>query len=204
MRILAVLLCCSSLSGCLGFGYPSFTETPRIDLEEPDVQAFRVVSDFKQWGPLITGPIECSLQLEILPRSRNAVARQTDSYFSYFYVAFPFEGGHSRSLEVRLYRRGYQTVRIPAHSWLAFSERETRPKWVQLEKLEDLENAIEQIAPARWDHSLGSKEVRQFVAREYTWLAHSGWAAGPDREKDLQRLLEKAAEYENEPRLAKE
>jgi hypothetical protein len=165
-------------------------------VDEPDVQAFRVVSDEKQWGPCITGPIQISRTIEKLPAARQ-IASQSDSYFDYCYMAFPIaEGGHWRSLDILLYRRGYETVSIPAVSWLRLSASEARPKWKKAETLAGLEKAIEDIAPYSSSVSSANAEVRHFLAQEYLWLAQSAWTAGTDKKEDRRRLLNKAKEYE--------
>ena len=198
MRVSLLLLVCPLFSGCLAFVYPSITNTPVIQVEEPDVHAFRVVSGVIQSGPWMTGPIDFYETVETLPTKDNAIASQSNTYFPYYYLAFPVaEGAHHRSLEILLYRRGYETVSIPAVSWLRFSEHMARPQWKKAEQLEDVEKAIETITPSRFDLSRGSTEVRQFVAQEYTWLADSEWVTGPERETVRQRLLEKAKNPES-------
>jgi hypothetical protein len=194
MRVLLPLLVCSLLPGCLGLGYPSFCKTPTIQLEEPDVHAFRVCSGFTQSGPLMTGPIEVYKSVEKVTATDKAIAPQSDNYFSYYYLAFPFEGSHQQSLEILLYRRGYQLVSVPAVSWLRFADRSIRPQWKKAAKLEDIEKALDSLAPPRWNQSPISQGVRQFVAQEYAWLADSEWVAGPERKEDRQRLLTKANE----------
>jgi hypothetical protein len=193
MRILPVIAC-PFFCGCLAFGYPSFSQTPTIQVDEPDVQAFREVYDRKQSGPFMTGPIEISRTIEKLPAGKQ-IASQSDAYFPYFCMAFPLvDASHSRSLEIRLYRRGYQTVSIPAVSWLHFTMSEARPQWKKAETLADLEKAIEDISPYSWSLSSGSTQVRQFIAQECLWLAQSEWAAGPEKKEACQRLLDKAKE----------
>jgi hypothetical protein len=205
MRILAVFLLCPLLSGCLGFGYPSVTRTPAIQVDEPDVQAFRVMTDrilTDSKGFLPGGqsyPIVLPLTTtEKLPSTPRTISPQSDAYFDYRLLVFPIVSeGYSRSLEIRLYRRGYETVSIPAEAWLPFSEQQAKPQWKKVADLADFEKAIEGIGAS----SLGdlfrpsSQDVRQFVAQEYAWLAQSEWAAGPDRETDRQRLLDKAKKF---------
>lgn len=198
MRRLLLFVVCATVSGCLAFAYPSVSNTPTIQVEGPDVQAFRVVSEFRQWGPWMTGPIEINQTVEKLPEANHTIASQSDAFFPYYYLAFPLaEGAHGRSLEVRLYRRGYETVSVPAVSWFQPSGRPTRPQWKKAATLEDMEKAIEEIAPRRMRESCGSPEMRRFLAQEYAWLARSEWAAGPHREEDRRRLLDKAKEFES-------
>jgi hypothetical protein len=199
MRVWLLFLVCPLLSGCLAFGYPSVAKTPPIQIAAPDVQAFRVVSGFTQSGPWLTGPIELYKTVEKLPAPDNLIAPQTDAYCLYYYLAFPVaEGCHQQSLEVLLYRRGYEPVSVAATSFLWFSDQPVLPEWKKAEKLEDLEKALKKVTPSRFDQSPASQEVRQFLAREYDWLAHSEWVAGTDKEKDRRRLLEKAKEQEKQ------
>ncbi len=193
MRVGLLLLLCLLTSGCMALGYPSVCKTPTIRLDEPDVQAFRILDGFTQWGPWMIGPIAAYKAVEKIPVIDKAIAPQCDTYFSYYYLAFPVaEGSHQQSLEVLLYRRGYQLVTVPAVSWLQFAERSMRPTWKKVEKLEDAEKAIDSIQPGPGGEFSCSQEVRQFLAREYAWLAESEWAAGPERKADRQRLLDKA------------
>jgi hypothetical protein len=201
MRVAAIFLFCPLLSGCMALAYPTISRTPPIEVDEPDVQAFRVVNHFEVDTslPAVPGLALDYQTSEMLPRTGSTLGSQGDSSFNYVCLALLAAKGHSQWLEVRLYRRGYQTVCIPAVSWLWCLDHVARPKWEKLEKLEDLETAIEKIEPSP-SPSLcspdASQEMRHFIAQEYRWLAQSGWAAGADREKDRQRLLDKAKVYE--------
>src|SRR5262249_12000959 len=117
MRAWLPLLCCPLLSGCFGFAYPSVSETPAVAVIEPDVRAFRVVSECTVSGPCITGPIQFSRQVEEVPGAWPVVQSQQDAYLAYHYLLFPvLNGSRSRSLQVLLYRPGYETIEIPARS----------------------------------------------------------------------------------------
>ena len=194
MRKLAVFLVCPFFCGCMAFAYPSITETPTIKVEEPDVQAFRVYSD-KTITEFSCPPFDITSSVTKLDTVNKSIASESKVYFPYYYLAFVLgEGSHSESLEVRLYRRGYETVSFPAVSWLNLFGHRATPKWRKLEKLEDLEKAIDDICVDRSGRSEEFQEVRRFVAQEYTWLADSDWAAGPDKSVDRERLLSKASE----------
>src|SRR5262245_25839826 len=172
MRRLPVFLTCPFLCGCLAFGYPSVSRTAIIQVEEPEVEAFRVVSGYTQSGPWMTGPIHLYQTVEKFPATNGKLPSQSDAYFAYYCLAIPVaELAHQQDLEIRLYRRGYETVSIPAAMWLPGPTPSTTPKWKRLEKLEEFENAIESIAGT---HSgLGSvckQDVQAFIAGEYAWL----------------------------------
>jgi hypothetical protein len=205
MRILAVLLSCPLFTGCMAFGYPSVTQTPTIESQEPEVQAFSVFSHQKTYGTWLIGPFESYKEIEMLPWTNNSIASQSNVYFPYSYVtvsirprslAFPIaQGSNFQSLKIVLYRRGYETVCIPAEWWFQTISNSTKPIWKKAEKLKDLQEAIEKITFS--PHDLRSTlEVRQFIAQEYVWLANSEWAAGPDKEKDRKQLLDMAREFE--------
>jgi hypothetical protein len=195
MRVWLLFLLCPLLAGCLAFGYPSASKTPPVRIAAPDVQAFRVVSGFTQSGPWMTGPIAFYRNVEKLTPTDGLIASQSDAYCPYYYLAFPVaEGCQQQSLEVVLYRRGYEAVSVPAASYLWLSNQTVLPDWKKAQKLEDMEKALKWITPSRGDQSPAAQEVRQFLAREYDGLAHSEWVAGSD--KDRHRLLEKAKEHE--------
>jgi hypothetical protein len=195
MRRLAVLLFCPFLGGCLVIGYPSITHTPTIEVDEPDVHAFRLVTDAEQHGPFITGPITFEKTTEMLSATNTTISPLSDSYFAYSYMAFPLRGWHDRSMQIRLYRRGYETVSIPAASWLSFPDPVAKPQWKKAANLAACEKAIEMIGGSTTDTWPLSPEVRQFVAQEYRWLAQSEWTLGQEKVKERQRLLDKANHF---------
>jgi hypothetical protein len=199
MRVGLLFLVCPLLSGCLAFAYPSVSKTPAIRIAEPNVQAFRVVSGFTQSGPWLTGPIEMYKTVEKLSATDSLIAPQSDAYCPYYYLAFPVaEGCHQQSLTVLLYRRGYEPLSFPAATFWWISDQPVRPEWNKAENLQGLEAALKKITPSRHNQSPGGEEVRQFLAQEYDWLAHSELASGPDKEKDRRRLLEKVKEQEKQ------
>jgi hypothetical protein len=202
MRAWLPLLCCPFLSGCFGFAYPSVSETPAVTVRENDVRAFRLISDWTMSGPWMTGPIQNCHSIEELPITQETVEGQQDSYFAYYYLIFPvLNGSRTRTVEVLLYRPGYETVEIPAQSrlWAWFAPKRVQAVWKPAPDLAAQEKALERIVCGYWHHSMG-KATWQFAAQEYTRLAQSPLAAGPEMQKTRERLLAKARECEESAR----
>jgi hypothetical protein len=198
MRAWLPLLVCPVLSGCFGFAYPSISETPSVTIKDDNVRAFRVLSEWTLSGPCITGPIRIWQTVQEIPVLKATVERQQDSYLAYYYMIFPvLNGARSRTLEVLLYRPGYETVEIPSRSLLeAFGETKRGPVvWKEAVGLEAQEQALERVVsrnPGPWL----SQEGLRFAAQEYARLADSPLVSGPGREKARERLLAKARECE--------
>jgi hypothetical protein len=196
MRSWLPLLLCPVLSGCFGFAYPSFSETPSVTVKEDNVRAFRVLSEWTMSGPVITGPIEMWQMVQEIPVARATVDRQQDSYLAYCYMLFPVLGGsRSRTLEVLLYRPGYETVEIPSRSLLkAFGETKRGPiVWKEAVGLEAQEQALERVVTRNPGYWLNQEGLR-FAAQEYARLADSPLVSGPGKEKERERLRAKARE----------
>src|SRR5262245_16986403 len=117
MRCWPVLLLCPCLAGCLALGYPTISRTPEVTVPADDVRAFRVSSEMTASGPLATAPIQLSSSVEEIPVVDATVEPQRDASFSYYYLVFPYSGYRSRTVEVLLYRPGYETVEVPARPW---------------------------------------------------------------------------------------
>lgn len=197
MRLFAILLFFPFLSGCFAFGYPAISSTPSIQIHEPEVHAFRVVSGIDKAGNV--GMFwDYYDSIDKVHISKNVILAQTDLYFRWGIGAISSgEHGHSQSLEVLLYKRGFETISIPAISWLKFGDRSPKLEWKKAESLVDLEKAIGSITPygviaTRLGRDAeATPEVWQFIANEYTWLANSKWVT-ENNMKDRQRLLRKA------------
>lgn len=68
MRIFVILLVFPFIQGCVAFGYPSMSQTPSIEVGEPDVKAFRIKTRYIWYGWL-SGPIKTVSELgEISPK----------------------------------------------------------------------------------------------------------------------------------------
>jgi hypothetical protein len=198
MRSWLPLLLCPVVSGCYGFAYPSFSETPAVNVKEDNVRAFRVLSECTLSGPCLTGPFEISHTVQEIPVLKATVERQQDSYLAYCYMLFPvLNGSRSRALEVLLYRPGYETVEIPSRSLLqAFGETKRAPVvWKEAVGLEAQEQALERIVTRTPKYWLGQEGLR-FAAQEYARLADSPLVSGPGKEKERERLRAKARECE--------
>jgi hypothetical protein len=192
MRFWPVFLTCPFLAGCVGFGYPDISRTPAVAVPTTEVRAFRVISDFTLSGPVITGPIHFINSVEEIPVVNGTVGPQRDAYFAYYYLVFPLGGYRSRTLEVLLYRPGYETVEIPARRWWQSGSSNVPEKvaWKEAQDLLAQKAAVDRIA-SREHFSVPSKDVLRFAAREYARLADSPMAAAPamsDTREELQRL----------------
>src|SRR5262245_49755324 len=198
MRWWLPLLLCPVVSGCFGFAYPSFSETPAVNVKGDNVRAFRVLSECTVSGPCITGPVQFSRSVHEIPVARATVDPQQDSYLAYNYMVFPvLNGSRSRTLKVLLYRPGYETVEIPSRSLLeAFGETKRGPIiWKEAVGLEAQEQALERVISQNPGLGL-NQEGLQFAAQEYARLADSPLVSGPGREKERERLRAKARECE--------
>src|SRR5690242_17494757 len=105
------------LPGCLAFGYPSVSRTPPLAVPEPDARAFLATSEFTRGGCVIAGSVQLSRSVREIPVRAAAVPSQWDSYFSYYYLLFPFTGCNAHSARVLLYRPGYETVEVRPRPW---------------------------------------------------------------------------------------
>jgi hypothetical protein len=163
-----------------------------------NVRAFRVTSDLRQSGPWNSGPGDITGRVEEIPIVDATVPEQKDSYFAYSYMVFPFtEGCHDRNLRVLLYRPGYETVEIGEQvGWnLTGSNPPEGIVWREARTLAVQEKALERVVarkPLRW--SVFDPGVLRFVSQEYTRLASTPLAEGPDKQKDRDRLLARALE----------
>lgn len=193
MRYSPLLLVCPFLQGCLAFGYPSITQTPPLVVKEADVKAFRVTSGFHSYGPWMTGPIELHGAIQEIPIHDHEVAVQRDAYFAYYYLAFPLmEGSYGRSFDIRLYRRGYETMVIQPRSWMfaLAANRLDNIAWKKAETLEAQEKAIDDVIAGL--SSWNNDTVKERLAIEYLTLADIAQVSGPQDEKTCKRLQEKA------------
>jgi hypothetical protein len=217
MRYVPILLLVLPLAaGCLAVGYPSVRQTPAVVAPEPDVHVFRVIADDERHldGPnqlpterdhafhvlasdgrpdaVKVGVQLTSCTIEEVPIENGEAPAKTDTYFAYYYLAVPFEGWRARSVSLRLYRRGYETVALESRPWLgplgkAGAE---KVKWKKADTLEAREKAIDDVG--RWLLKRSSPAVNDFVADEYLALANGPLADRPEHRPARARLREKA------------
>jgi hypothetical protein len=185
MRLCLILLVCPFLQGCLAFGYPSTTQTPSIVVNDPEVKAFRMTRDWTTYGAIIAGAFEIADSIEDIPIADNMIPPQRDSYFNYHYLVFGFGAGHDRSVSVYLYRRGYETVVVEAHSSLAWWRQQSiTPAWKKAETLQAQEKAIDELN-VRFGYRTNA--VASFVAGEYAALAKTA------KDEESRKTLEEKA-----------
>ena len=172
MRPLPVLVVCPFLQGCLAFGYPSVTQTPAVAVTEPDVKAFRVTRDHKFFGALIAGAFQIGDAVEEIPISENVIPSQSNSYFHYRTLAFPFAGHHERSVSVCLYRRGFEPEIVQARFSFVECWRQEPIKvtWKKIETSEAREKAVDDLNSLVVNRS---NAISVFIAEEYLALAGS-------------------------------
>ena len=141
-------------------------------------------------GPWITGPVQFGETVDEIPVTSGAVGPEREAYISYYYLVFPFNGSHSRTLTVLLYRPGYEIVEVPGPPLVAGARRRS-PRGGRLEKAPDLtaeKAAVDRIASREGGRS-PSKDVLRFAAEEYARLADSP-AAPAAMKEELRRLAE--------------
>ena len=169
MRMLPILLVCPFLQGCFAFGYPSVNQTPPIVVTDPDVKAFRVTRDYECFGHIIAGAMKMGDSIEEIPITDRLIASQRDNYFRYQTFVLGFGAHNDRSVSVYLYRRGFETIVIEPHSWLAgWHQQEISPAWKKAETLEAQEKAIDDLVIYR---ARPANAFCQFIADEYTAVA---------------------------------
>jgi hypothetical protein len=196
MRVFVAYVTCFFFSGCLGFGYPDLSRTPAVTVDSNEVHAFRVLSQATAIGPIITSPVWLRGSVEEIPVMSGMVGPQGDADFAYYFVLFPLlEAGHSRTLEVLLYRPGYETVVIPAHSWWLTLGREAPEKvaWKEAPDLLAQKEALDRIVEG-WSLRSLNKGVLEFLAQEYERLANSELAAAPTMAPSREKLRFRARE----------
>ena len=190
MRFWHICVVCPLLAGCVGFAYPDVSRTPTVALPAADVHAFRVVSQLTMSGPWMTGPVQFGETVDEIPVTSGAVGPEREAYISYYYLVFPFNGSHSRTLTVLLYRPGYEIVEVPARPWWR-APGGGPPEEVAWKKAPDLtaeKAAVDRIASREGGRS-PSKDVLRFAAEEYARLADSP-AAPAAMKEELRRLAE--------------
>jgi hypothetical protein len=191
MRSWFSLLICPFLGGCFGLGYPAISKTPPVEVLADEVRAFRVVSETTFSGGLIAGCIKLSRSVEALRVGDRVVGPESDSYFDYSYILFPFAGSRSRSLEIMLYRPGYEPVSIPARAWWkqCFTYAHEKVVWREAPGLTAQKQAIDQIVGHEFHLRHLSKEVLRFAAQEYARVAETPMAyTRPETREELRKL----------------
>jgi hypothetical protein len=195
-------LTCLLLASCLGFGFPSISETPTVAVPTNEVRAFRVVSEDWMSGPWMTGPITILDSVEEIPVKNCVVAPQHNAYFAYYYLVFPvLNGSHSRTIKVLLYRPGYELVEIPARPWWNAYGSDVPEKivWKEAPDLQTQKAAVDRIALSLRGKT-ANKDVLRFAAREYGRLAECPAAALPGSKTLRNELQGLAHEYEQRAR----
>jgi hypothetical protein len=130
----------------------------------------------------MTGPITVANSVEEIPVKNCVVAPQHDTFFAYYYLAFPVaNGSHSRTIEVLLYRPGYQLVEIPPRPWwkTCGSNEPEKVAWKEAPDLQSQRAAVSRIA-FRFERQAFNEDVLRFAAQEYARLAECPLAALPD------------------------
>lgn len=176
------------LSGCVPYGYPSFSRTPSVTINAPpsDVHAFRVdIDNFS-----FVGLDPAAEQLTELRPAGDQVNSQFQASTSWGLLSFPFGAmfHHSKSLGLRLYRPGYETVDYK--SWAMGGKAEWKPARdlaAQERALDDLlqggTTLTDTMTPAQ-------KNAYLYIASEYERFAAM---SGPADQQA--RLAEKATKF---------
>lgn len=199
MRLGILMLVCPLLAGCLAYGYPDISRTPAINIDSPDVRAFRITDETKMSGPVMTGPVRFERTAEEIPIVKAQVGSQHEAYLTYYYLAFPFDGSRIRNLKVLLYRSGYQVAEIRAHGLLEISkgEKPVQVVWQEATGLRAQMAALEHLVTNDPGHVAG-KGLLEFAAAEYTRLANSSMAAAEGMEETRRELLGRAKECQTQ------
>jgi hypothetical protein len=151
----------------------------------------------------MTGPIEVADRVEEIPVNNGTVSAQRDACFAYSYLIFPvLNGSHFRTIDVLLYRRGYELIEIPARPWWSASGSGVAEKvaWKEAHDLLTQKAAVDRIA-FRFGRQPYDKDVLRFAAREYACLADSPMAASPEASTtrdELRRLARECSHHAGE------
>ncbi len=195
MRFWQVLLFLPFLPGCLAYGYSSVCRTPQVNVTEESARAFRVTFDTIGSGSII-GPARTSDDVAELPVVAGRVEAQINAYLDYCWTVFLLHDERTIEMSVRLYRRGFETVEIPEQFWFTslVCPIPSKIEWKAASSLEAQEKALRKvIGPGRPETRL-SKEVLEFAATEYAYLAASPLAQSGSTDERI-RLENEAREY---------
>jgi hypothetical protein len=200
MVCILALVCLPMTVGCLGipaiYAYPKISYFPSTDLKAvgPDAEVFLVKRTCDTGWPSRLPEIEyVVIHLPVTPDSHfdRQVSVNWES-FAGTLGPLCYGNGVSHSLEIVLYRRGYNLVVIEPWEWKDTIE------WKPAESIAAQEKAIDDLVAAA-PFALYQQRENQFVADEYARLA--------EMSDDRERLLHKAepfrirVEQGNRPKL---
>jgi hypothetical protein len=197
-------LCCCLLSGCLGgYAYPTVAVTPAMKVADTEehVYAFRVA--VKDESAVIDFPEEhvyVLSEMTVLPTGHVLPQARVGCDFGWYFISPLTYWKHThQTMQVRLYRPGWQTIEVG--SWELLAE----PTWTAAADLAAQEQAVDRLVscgtPSR-PPIFQSKNVLApgsagrehhdallFAAAEYERLAENRDTA----EETRAHLLDKAA-----------
>jgi hypothetical protein len=180
MRMLPILLVCPFMAGCLAFAAPRVNVTPAVVARDSDVHAFHVTERTTFFG-LINVP-KGLVTVEEIPIEHGVIPRRRDCFVSHFVFVCIVAHWHDQTDSIRLYRRGYETVVIPANRlFKAIGDwTPVEVTWRKAETLKAREEAINEIHRSLDCIGIISGGQNQFIASEYAALAESKLAADVD------------------------
>jgi hypothetical protein len=211
-RLIFVLILAPNLTGCLAYAYPDLVYTPQQPIENEDgsAHAFRVDIDTTERKPQ---PSTVQFTLMRIPIDRGGLVPSQLEIAPATGVYDPLKIGsgaeHERNLytmNVRLYRPGYQTKEVKA--W----DKTRSPKWAPAPDLLSQEKAIDDLLAVPgsefskgtwWEAkekpsfqpgtvSKSQYESLMFVSSEYQRLASSPAAGSANMIAVRERLQQKA------------
>ncbi len=187
-----ICVACPLLAGCFGYVYPDISRTPAVAVPAADVHAFRAVSEFETSGPGSSRTVQVGKTLNEIPVVNGTVGPERGAYLSYHCLLFPiFCGSNFRTLNILLYRPGYEVVEIPADRlWCTGGlDAPEAVAWKEAPDLTAQRNAVDRLVSLGSSGS-SSQDVLRFAAAEYARLADSPMATAAMRGE----LLRQAAD----------
>lgn len=197
MRTLVFLLACPLASGCLFLGAPSVQRTPEVAVGGDEVRAFQVTTEHV-WGDGLARTHETTHFKEI-PVTAATVESQQDATIAHCVCLLPLMTyTWSQSLEVLLYRPGYDTVTVAAWPWwcpLGYCHTAS-VHWRRVPDLHAQEEVLQGVIEKNHTSYLSLEpDMLRFAAEESERLAGCWGAATPEARDHRDRLLESAGQY---------
>lgn len=191
MRFSLVVALVPFASGCALLG-PVVQTTPAITVREPDVKAFYRTHKNRFDSVLIAGAYTIAQYVEPAKIENGVVAPRRHWWGNWVVCGILVGASSSETIELVLYRRGYEIESLPGRSPLhSILGRRPEVVWKPITCLRDAEEALRSLELESPFSATMSSEMRAFLADEHRWLAESDWA-GPD---DRKRLRERSQAF---------
>ncbi len=196
MARIGYLLFLPFLPGCVAFGYPSVTYTPKLNIAEPDVRVFKSTTSTGGMNIVMTGGGWRGGRIEEIPIDHGSVETQSDAYFAYLVGGFPVCFSEFRHFAILLYRPGYEIIEIPSQWWglMLLHGECARFDWKPAASTQVQVETLEKLCPPN-DSNLPTESVRRFVAGEYERIALTVGTSSPDESARLHSRAKRLRDF---------